>query len=166
MVSAGRPAAVECSLPQPWGLSLRDFRKTRPGLFEGSQKVQTQRFLLPAWQNNCMFTYVVWGTFIRSRFRASWSCCRVFRANNWRADGGHCRRAVPCCLLTREGILQDPVDSPGFVRRAEILPLWRKIPFFPSASFFEIGFAQSPSQEVCLCWEGTGQMQALEFGRA
>lgn len=51
MVSAERLSAVEFLLPQPWGFSLRDCRKTRPGLFEGSQKVQTQRFLLPAWQD-------------------------------------------------------------------------------------------------------------------
>jgi len=63
MVAAGRPAAVECSVLQPWGLSLRDFRKTSPGVLEGREKVQTQRFLLPAWKKQLYIHLLHLGNF-------------------------------------------------------------------------------------------------------
>ena len=67
MVSAGRPAAVECSLPQPWGLSLRDFRKTRPGLFDGKPKGSNTEVSYASVAKTTVYSFTLFGELLFGR---------------------------------------------------------------------------------------------------
>lgn len=63
------------------GLSLRDFMKTRPGYFEGSQKVQMAEVSSATVGKTAAYLFALFGQLLY-RFQPSPSCCWVFRASN------------------------------------------------------------------------------------
>lgn len=56
------------------GLSLRDFVKTRPGLFEGSQKVQMAEVSSATVGKTAAYLFALFGELL-FRFQPSRSCC-------------------------------------------------------------------------------------------
>lgn len=144
------------------GLSLRDFMKTRPGLFEGSQKVQMAEVSFATVGKTTVHLFALFGELL-FRFQPSWSCCSVFRANNF-SDGGHCRWVVSWCCQTWEGILQAPMDSCSFYCLQSYW-LYGEKNIFPLSFILWNQIYSKPLQEVSLCWEDTGQIWALGFGR-
>lgn len=134
--------------------------KTRPGLFEGSQKVQMAEVSLATVGKTTVYLFALFGELL-FRFQPSWSCCWAFRASSQRAGGGHCGSAL---VLPDMRSPASPYGQSWLSLLAERFPSWRKI-FFPLSFILWNQIYSKPLQEVCLCWEGTGQIKAPEFGR-
>lgn len=151
-------AAVEFSLPFSrgclWGIS---WKQGQDSLRE-AKRYKWQRFLWPLWEKQLYICLHCLGSFYSDSNPLDPAAERSELAVR---EPVVATAVVPWCCQTW-GVLQAPMDSRGFHCLQKDFLHGEKY-FFPSPSFFEIRFTQSPSKRSVCVERGLGRLKPLSL---